>query len=111
MIKRIAAVLSFSAALCATSAFAQDANLEKLGGFQTTGTPMMVPIPQTGENAEALKAIAAKIKVPAGFKVNLYAIVPDARHMAVGPQGVVTFPAPAKVAIRSPTATRSVLTM
>ncbi|HLF20959.1 MAG TPA: PQQ-dependent sugar dehydrogenase [Aestuariivirga sp.] len=91
MIKRIAAALSFTAALCATSAFAQDANLEKLGGFQTTGTPMMVPIPQTGENAEALKAIAAKIKVPAGFKISLYAIVPDARHMAVGPQGVVTF--------------------
>ena len=52
---------------------------------------MMEPIPQTGENAEALKAIAAKIKVPDGFKINLYAIVPDARHMAVGPQGVVTF--------------------
>ena len=70
---------------------AQDANLEKLGGFKTTGTPMMEPIPQTGENVEALKAIAAKIKVPAGFKVSLYAVVPDARHMAVGPQGVVTF--------------------
>ena len=34
---------------------------------------MMEPIPQTGENVEALKAIAAKIKVPDGFKVNLYA--------------------------------------
>jgi len=33
----------------------------------------------------------AKIKLPAGFKINLYALVPDARHMAVGPQGVVTF--------------------
>lgn len=75
----------------AGSANAQDQNLEKLGGFKTTGTPMMVPIPQTGENIEALKAIAAKIKVPDGFKVSLYAAVPDARHMAVGPQGVVVF--------------------
>jgi glucose/arabinose dehydrogenase len=91
MIKRIAFALSCAVALCTTGAFAQDANLEKLGAKQKTGTPMMVPIPQTGEYAESLKALAEKIKVPAGFKVNLYAIVPDARHMAVGPQGVVTF--------------------
>lgn len=91
VIKKLAFVLSCTAALCVTSAFAQDENLEKLGGFKTTGTPMMEPIPQTGENAEALKAIAAKVKVPDGFKITLYAIVPDARHIAVGPQGVVTF--------------------
>lgn len=83
-----AAVLAFAFSYGAN---AQDSNLEKLGGFKTTGTPMMVPIPQTGENADALKAIAAQIKVPEGFKVSLYAIVPDARHMAVGPQGVVVF--------------------
>jgi glucose/arabinose dehydrogenase len=91
MIKTLALALTGTVALLATAALAQDSNLEKLGGFKTTGTPMMVPIPQTGENIEALKAIAAKIKVPAGFKVSLYAAVPDARHMAVGPQGVVTF--------------------
>ena len=32
-----------------------------------------------------------QIKLPPGFKINLYAVVPDARHIAVGPQGVVTF--------------------
>ena len=90
MIRKIAFALSCAVALAATGAYAQD-NLEKLGGFKTTGTPMMEPIPQTGENIDALKAIAAKIKVPSGFKVSLYAAVPDARHMAVGPQGVVTF--------------------
>jgi glucose/arabinose dehydrogenase len=89
--KKLALTVSAAALAWAGPALAQDANLEKLGGFKTTETPMMVPIPQTGENAEALKAIAAKIKVPEGFKVSLYAIVPDARHMAVGPQGVVTF--------------------
>ena len=83
-----AAVLAFAFSYGAN---AQDTNLEKLGGFKTTGTPMMVPIPQTGENVDLLKSIAAKIKVPEGFKVSLYAAVPDARHMAVGPQGVVTF--------------------
>jgi glucose/arabinose dehydrogenase len=88
---RMKAIVALTTALLSTSAMAQDANLEKLGGFKTTGTAMMEPIPQSGENVEALKAIAAKIKVPAGFKVSLYAAVPDARHMAVGPQGVVTF--------------------
>jgi glucose/arabinose dehydrogenase len=29
--------------------------------------------------------------MPAGFKIGLYAVVPDARHMTVGPQGIVTF--------------------
>jgi glucose/arabinose dehydrogenase len=93
MLKKLAFALAGSSAmLFASTAGAQDTgNLEKLSGFKTTGTPMMVPIDQGGSNAEALKAIAAKIKVPAGFKLSLYAVVPDARHMAVGPQGVVTF--------------------
>lgn len=89
-------LLACAAALLVTTAIpqhavAQDTNLEKLGGFKTTGTPMMEAIPQTGENIDALKEIATRIKVPAGFKVSLYAAVPDARHMAVGPQGVVTY--------------------
>jgi len=32
-----------------------------------------------------------KIKLAPGFHIALYALVPDARHIAVGPQGVVTF--------------------
>ncbi len=92
MIKRLAFVFSMAVAFSATSAFAQsNDNLEKLGAFKTTGTPMMTNIEQGGANAEAIRANLAKIKLPAGFKIDLYAIVPDARHMAVGPQGVVTF--------------------
>ena len=48
-------------------------------------------IPQTGPKADAVKQILTKIKMPPGFHIDLYALVPDARHMAVGPQGVVTF--------------------
>ena len=67
-------------------------NLEKLSGFKTTGTPMDIPqIPQTGAKADAIKKNLARVKLPPGFKISLYAIVPDARHIAVGPQGVVTF--------------------
>jgi len=48
-------------------------------------------VPQTGDYADQLRKNLEQIKLPPGFKINLYAVVPDARHMAVGPQGVVTF--------------------
>lgn len=76
-----------------TFAFAQtqDSNLERLSNFQTTGTSEFEVIEQGGEKAEAIGRILEKVRVPSGFKIELYAIVPDARHMAVGPQGIVTF--------------------
>jgi hypothetical protein len=56
-------------------------NLEKLSDFKTTGTPMDIPqIPQTGTKAEAIKKTLSQIKLPPGFKIGLYASVPDARH-------------------------------
>src|SRR3954467_11567191 len=66
-------------------------NLEKLGNFQQTGTVEPAHIPQTGPKADAINKNLAKIKVPKGFHISLYALVPDARHIAVGPQGIVTF--------------------
>ena len=48
-------------------------------------------VPQSGAKAEQVKKNLNKIKLPPGFHIELYALVPDARHMAVGPQGVVTF--------------------
>jgi glucose/arabinose dehydrogenase len=41
--------------------------------------------------AAAIEKTLARIKLPPGFKISLYAQVPDARMIAVGPQGVVTF--------------------
>jgi len=92
------------ALLCAVSAFVfawpcsvvaqqpQAGNLEKLSAFKTTGTPMDIPqIAQGGPKAEAIKRNLARIKLPSGFKISLYAIVPDARHMAVGPSTGVVF--------------------
>ncbi len=86
------------AALClALPASAQDqpeapGNLEKLENFKTTGGMAEIPtIPQSGPKAEAIKKTLSQIKLPPGFKISLYAIVPDARHMAVGPQGVAVF--------------------
>jgi glucose/arabinose dehydrogenase len=67
-------------------------NLEKLSGFQQTGTPLEIPtVPQGGAKAEAIKKDLQHIKLPPGFRISLYAIVPDARGMAVGPQGIAVF--------------------
>ncbi|MBN8958469.1 MAG: PQQ-dependent sugar dehydrogenase [Rhizobiales bacterium] len=90
------AVTSAAAILAAIPALAQQANppgnLERLSEFKTTDTPMEIPtVPQGGTKAAAIKKTLTHIKLPRGFKIGLYALVPDARHIAVGPQGVVTF--------------------
>ena len=85
---------SAAALFASAAALAQDnaGNLERLGQFKTTGASPNIPtIPQGGAKAAALKKNLEKIKLPHGFHIGLYAIVPDARHMAVGPQGIVTF--------------------
>ncbi len=81
--------------LAAGGAFAQAGqlpeNIEKLQNMQSTGTRDFTTIEQSGEYADAIKTTLERIELPPGFKIELYAIVPDARHMAVGPQGIVTF--------------------
>ncbi|WP_024585718.1 PQQ-dependent sugar dehydrogenase [Aliihoeflea sp. 2WW] len=86
-----AAALMMASASTLAFAQTQDSNLERLSNFQTTGTSQFEVIEQGGEKAEAIRRILEKVRVPSGFKIDLYAIVPDARHMAVGPQGIVTF--------------------
>ncbi len=64
-----------------------------IGVFATSGKTMgdHTFIEQGGEKAENIKKVLANIKMPAGFKISLYAIVPDARDMAMAPQGTVLF--------------------
>src|SRR5690606_21413730 len=87
-------IASASIALMALPALAQQptaGNLEKLSKFQSTGTPLEIPqVPQTGPKADQIRKNLQKIKLPPGIKIDLYALVPDACHMAVGRQGVVT---------------------
>lgn len=68
-----------------------DDTLKKLGNFQTTGTTEFTVVDQKSSSADAIRKTLEKIKLPKGFRIELYALVPDARHMAVGPQGIVTF--------------------
>lgn len=49
------------------------------------------PVAQTGAKAEELKHNLAEIRLPPGFSISLYALVPGAREIAVGPQGKVVF--------------------
>src|ERR1044072_468353 len=74
-----ASALAVALALPAQAQQPSAGNLEKLGNFQQTGTAEMAHIPQTGAKADAIKRSLAKIKLPRGFKISLYAIVPDAR--------------------------------
>ncbi|WP_424934166.1 PQQ-dependent sugar dehydrogenase [Amaricoccus macauensis] len=73
----------------AVPAMAQD-NMGKLSNMQRTDATF-THVEQSGERADALEAILEHINVPEGFEISLYAVVPDARSMAVAPQGTVTF--------------------
>lgn len=78
--------------LASAGAHAQDANIDRLRQFQTTGTPLEIPtVPQTGEYAEQLRRNLEHIRLPQGFRIDLYAVVPDARHMAIGTNAGVAF--------------------
>ncbi len=67
-------------------------NLEKLSSFKTTGASMdMETIPQDSSAAIQIRKNLENVKLPSGFKIDLYALVPDARHMAVGPTTGVVF--------------------
>ncbi|MGS0740416.1 PQQ-dependent sugar dehydrogenase [Glaciimonas sp. GG7] len=83
--------LAVASIACPLTASAQD-NMKRLENFQTTGASLnLETVPQTGAKADAIKANLKTIKLPPGFKIDLYALVPDARHMAVGPSTGIVF--------------------
>jgi glucose/arabinose dehydrogenase len=65
------------------SAESDDQNLERLGAFKRTDTPPMERVEQGGKYAANLEKTLQQIRLPAGFSIELFAIAPDARHMAV----------------------------
>ncbi|MBS1134404.1 MAG: glucose / Sorbosone dehydrogenase family protein [Burkholderiaceae bacterium] len=67
-------------------------NIEKLKQMKVSGTDLNIPpVPQTGKNADAIRENLKRVKLPPGFKIELFAIVPDARHMAVAPSTNMLF--------------------
>ena len=68
------------------------ANLDKLKQMKVATTDLNIPVVmQTGANADAIKENLKRVKMPPGFKIALYAVVPDARHMAVAPSTNMLF--------------------
>jgi glucose/arabinose dehydrogenase len=71
---------------------AQPQNLEKAQADEGRDhRPEHPVVPQTGKNADAIRENLKRIKLPPGFKIELFAIVPDARHMAVAPSTNMLF--------------------
>jgi glucose/arabinose dehydrogenase len=86
-----ALTLALVAAGLATSALAQS-SLEKMKQMRVATTDLNLPVvAQTGKKADAIRNNLKKVSLPAGFKIDLYAIVPDARHMAVAPSTNMLF--------------------
>jgi len=85
----------------APAALAQADNLETLKNMQSTGTgsEAFAMVEQGGDYAEQLRRNLENIDLPRGFSIDLFAITPDARHMAVGPQGIVVFVGTRKEAV------------
>jgi len=78
-------------ALCLSTSVLANTNLEKLGAFKITGTKDHQYIDQQDAQADSIRSVLENITMPEGFNIELYALVPDARHMAMAPQGTVLF--------------------
>ena len=92
---RTPALLSLAVAALAaasTAAIAAESNLDKLKQMKVASSDLNIPlVPQTGPVADAIRANLKRVKLPPGFSIALYAIVPDARHMAVAPSTNMLF--------------------
>jgi glucose/arabinose dehydrogenase len=89
--KLLAALLLAGLATAASAQAGKD-NLANLKQMKVSGVDLNIPpVPQEGRNAEAIKANLKNVKLPPGFKIELYAVVPDARHMAVAPSTNMLF--------------------
>ena len=84
-----------TAAAIASLAFATGvaAKESNVGIFGTSGKGMgdHTYIAQDGPKADNIREVLSNITLPEGFKIDLYAIVPDARDMAMAPQGTALF--------------------
>ncbi|MCD6672518.1 MAG: PQQ-dependent sugar dehydrogenase [Burkholderiaceae bacterium] len=89
-----AIVIALTAAALSGTVLAQARpdNLEALKQFKVASTDLNIPVvPQEGRNADAIRENLKKVKLPPGFQIELFAVVPDARHMAVAPSTNMLF--------------------
>lgn len=90
-VRRTLAAIACGVLLAAGPAQAQQ-NIEKLKQFKVSGVDLNIPpVPQSGKNADAIRRNLERVKLPPGFRIDLFAVVPDARHMAVAPSTNMLF--------------------
>ncbi|HSB25725.1 MAG TPA: sorbosone dehydrogenase, partial [Burkholderiaceae bacterium] len=83
--------LASALALATGGAMAQP-SIEKMKQFKVATTDLNLPtVPQEGKNAAAIRENLKRVKLPPGFRIDLFAVVPDARHMAVAPSTNMLF--------------------
>jgi len=89
---RIAAGLMVAGLMTSALAQGKPDNLSTLKQMKVATTDLNIPtVPQSGRNADAIRENLKRVKLPPGFKIDLFAIVPDARHMAVAPSTNMLF--------------------
>jgi glucose/arabinose dehydrogenase len=85
----VASILSLAFGV---NAVAAEASLENMKQMKVATSDLNIPlVDQGGKNAEAIKENLKHVKLPPGFQISLYAVVPDARHMAVAPSTNMLF--------------------
>jgi len=85
IILSVVATVLFSLTHAGANAAGDAENIKKLSSFKSTGTQRGEVIEQDTKFAANVRAnILPHIKLPPGFKIELFAVAPDARHMAVG---------------------------
>lgn len=82
----ICSIIAFSLSTLSSVSFARDDEeaIEKLSSFKATHKDVeWIKVPQNTKFANNVRNnILPNIKLPAGFKIELFAVVPDARNMA-----------------------------
>jgi len=88
-VRAIAAALA--SAFIVTAAEAQQ-KADNAKQFKTAGIDTKAPgVSQAGDHAAAVKEVLKRIKVPPGFRIELFALAPAARQMAVDPKTNAVF--------------------
>ena len=89
---RLAGALAAAGLMTTLGAQAAPDNLSTLKQMKVATTDLNIPlVAQTGKNADAIRDNLKRVKLPPGFRIDLYAVVPDARHMAVAPSTNMLF--------------------
>jgi glucose/arabinose dehydrogenase len=90
--KKGAIALALAAGFGYMSVSTAQEKLETLKQFRVATTDLNIPtVPQDGKKAANIRENLKRVKLPPGFKIDLFAIVPDARHMAVAPSTNMLF--------------------